>query len=231
MTKAPQAQKAKAAKPAETDRSGDTATHPFLVKTLITFTKRNDAGVEHKHKETVVFKLTAKGGSMPWYVLRNYLVPRYLIKKFGPQEVGWDSIYEIQIVKQVNRNQPDDITDIPLRIMTLDQLELYCQRWELNVPVREFYSVEKAREMVSLRMEDEKGYQKHLAEYREGKKRSYPELDAERGMTDPETVPESEFDKVDMPADTKKKKKEKTEEPMSGGVVLPEDSDGIFKEM
>jgi len=176
----------------------DIEQYPFLCKTLITFTQTNEGGVEQKRKEEVVFKLDAEGGRMPWYVLRNYLVPRYLKKHYGPKEVGWQRVYEIKIVKQVNRKQPDDINGIPLRIMTMDQLELYCTRWDLNVPVREFYSVEKAREMVSLRLEDESGYKKHLAEYREGKQRHYPELDSMRGAEDVEVASADEFDAIDV---------------------------------
>lgn len=185
-------------KPTGTPTPDDIEQYPFLCKTLITFTQTNEGGVEQKRKEEVVFKLDAEGGRMPWYVLRNYLVPRYLKKHYGPKEVGWQRVYEIKIVKQVNRKQPDDINGIPLRIMTMDQLELYCKRWDLNVPVREFYSVEKAREMVNLRLEDESGYKKHLAEYREGKQRHYPELDSMRGAEDVEVASADEFDAIDV---------------------------------
>lgn len=159
----------------------DIRNHPYLVRTIITFTKHNEQGVETKHKDEVIFKIDANAATMPWYVLRNYLVPRFLNEKYGPFEVAWQRIYEIKIIKLINRANPSDITDIPLRVMTLEQLEEYCDKWELNVPVHEFYSVEKAREMVALRQGDEKGYERHLAEYREGKQRQYPELDSMRG--------------------------------------------------
>lgn len=159
---------------------------PFLIKTLVTFTKLNSQGNEEKFKDEVVFKLDRPSVKMPWYVLRNYLVPRYLTKKYGPFEVAWQRIYEIKMLKVVNRMNPQEITDIPLRVMTLSQLEAFCKKWELSVPVREFYSVEKAREMVALRQEDPKGFEKHLVEYREGKKRSYPELDGVRKGVDAE---------------------------------------------
>ena len=160
--------------------------YPFLARVLVTFTRFNDQGNETKFKEEVVFKLDAASARMPWYVLRNYSVPKYLTKKYGPMEVAWQRIYEINILKLINRSNPDDITEIPLRVMTMDQLELYVKKWELNVPVGEFFSVEKAREMVALRQEDPKGYEKHLQEYREGKQRSYPELDNMRGEGDAE---------------------------------------------
>lgn len=174
-------------------------TQDYLVKCAITFTQVNSAGVEQKKTEEVVFPLDQKGVKMPWYILRNYLVPRYLKQKYGPEEVGWQRIYEIKILKLINRVNPEDISDIPLRVMTMEQLEAYCLKWELSVPVREFYSVEKAREMVALRLEDEVGYKKHLQDYREGKKRSYPELDQIRrqGKEILDTVSIEEFDSID----------------------------------
>lgn len=178
--------------------SAPTPPLPYLVKTVITFTKTNAAGQEQKHKDAnIVFELDKAGAKMPWFVLRNYLVPRYLTDKYGPKEVGWQRIYEIKIIKQINRNNPNDIEGIPLRIMTYEQLDLYCTRWQLNVPVFDFYSVEKAREMVKLRLEDEKAYQKHYADYLEGKQRNYPELDGIRRHERPSVVDSNEFDKID----------------------------------
>lgn len=171
--------------------------YPFLVKTLVTFTQVNSAGNEEKKKEDVVFKLDQASAKMPWYALRNFLVPKYLTNKYGPSEVGWQRIYEIRILKQIKRSDPNDITDIPLRIMTREQLSLYCKKWELNVPVEEFYSVEKAREMVALRELDEKGYLKHLAEYREGKQRNFPELDTLRGKASVAVADAHEFDQLE----------------------------------
>ena len=182
--------------PTPSAKPQDTKQFPFLTRVLITFTRLNSAGVEQKEKEEVVFKLTQEAGRMPWFALRNYLVPKYLTSKYGPEEVGWQRIYEIQIIQQVRREDPTDITDIPLRIMTLEQLDRYVKKWELNVPVFEFFSVEKAREMVELRQEDEKAYQKYLAEYREGKQRSYPEMDGLRGDQGVETEDVSEFERL-----------------------------------
>ena len=175
----------------------DIVDYPFLVKTLITFTRMNPQGNEAKHKDEVIFKLDRPSTRMPWYVLRNYSVPKYLTQKYGPFEVAWQRIYEIKILKIINRANPADITDVPLRVMTVGQLEAYVKRWDLNVPVQEFYSVEKAREMVALRQQDEKGYEKHLAEYREGKQRSYPELDNMRGDKEAATAEVNEFDTLD----------------------------------
>ncbi len=179
--------------------SNQSHNNQFLVKTVITYTQTNAAGVEEKKKDSAVFKLADESSArMPWYVLRNFTVPRYLTEKLGPKEVGWQRIYEIKIIKMINSSAPNDITGIPLRIMTKGQLGLYCARWELNVDVNEFYSVEKAREMVQLRLEDEKAYHKHLDEYREGKQRTYPELDKVRGETkDIGTVSIEEFDKLE----------------------------------
>ena len=184
----------------------DIKQYPFLVKTLITFTKLNAQGTEEKHKDEVIFKLDRPSAKMPWYVLRNYSVPNFLKEKYGQMEVGWQRIYEIKTLKLVNRADPDDISDIPLRVMTLDQLELYCKKWDLNVPVHEFYSVEKAREFVALRQDDEKGYQHILAEYREGKKRAYPELDAARSGKMAAMGDSTEFESLDTIAQTPKPK-------------------------
>ncbi len=175
----------------------DVEDYPFLVKTLITFTRMNPQGNEAKHKDEVIFKLDRPSTRMPWYVLRNYSVPKYLTQKYGPFEVAWQRIYEIKILKIINRANPADISDIPLRVMTIGQLAAYVNRWDLNVPVYEFYSVEKAREMVALRQQDEKGYSKHLTDYREGKQRSYPELDNMRGDKQAATAEVNEFDNLD----------------------------------
>ena len=171
----------------------DLKDYPFLIKTLITFTMLNPQGNEVKHKDEVVFRLDTASAKMPWYVLRNYTVPKFLTKKYGPFEVAWQRIYEIKIQKLINRNDPADITEIPMRVMTMTQLETYNQKWELGVDVTEFYSVEKAREMVQLRQSDEEGYKKHLADYREGKQRTYPELDNMRGDKDAAMGEEEEF--------------------------------------
>jgi len=190
------------------NKAEDLQDYPFLVKTIVTFTMTNAQGIEEKKKDEVVFKLDAASARMPWYVLRNYSVPKFLTKKYGPFEVAWQRIYEIRIVKLINRQYPESIEDIPLRVMTISQLESYVARWELNVPIQEFYSVEKAREMVALRQQDEKGYEKHLAEYREGKQRSFPELDGMRGDKEAAIVETEEFDDLDKktPQPTARKK-------------------------
>ena len=207
----------------------DIGTYPFLVKTLITFTKNNAQGTMEKQKDEVVFKLDAASARMPWYVLRNYSVPKYLTQKYGPFEVAWQTIYEIKIMKLINRKNPSDITDIPLRVMTLNQLEEYVSKWELNVPVHEFYSVEKAREMVALRQQDEKGYEKHLEEYREGKQRSYPELDNMRGDKEAALSDVEEFDALDrsVPAKKKPKKAVPTAEVSAEEAALLEDAPDV----
>lgn len=213
----------------------------FLVRTLITYVKTNAAGNPEKEKKEVVFELDDKSAKMPWYALWNFLVPQYLTSLLGPQEVAWDRIYEIKILKQIDRFSPEDVSNIPIRVMTLDQLEAYCAKWELNVPVSEFFSVEKAREMVMLRIEDEKGYKRHYAEYKEGKHRAYPELDALRQRTQASTVPVEEFDSLDMKKPSSKSARpgtrkagtvalkdlsKKEQDAMNEGVDTAEDEDG-----
>jgi len=204
----------------------DIADYPFLVKTLVTFTKFNEQDKEVKFKDEVIFKLDRPSVRMPWYVLRNYSVPKHLTKTYGPFEVGWQRIYEIKILKLINRKDPADISDIPLRVMTLDQLRSYVDRWDLNVPVEEFYSVEKAREMVTLRQQDEKGYEKHLQEYREGKQRSFPELDGMRGDKEAATAGASEFSDLDkkVPVVPVKRKGEPTAEVSEADKKILEDT-------
>lgn len=197
----------------------DIEEYPFLVKTLVTYTKNNAQGREEKFKDEVVFKLDVASARMPWYVLRNYSVPKYLTKKYGPFEVAWQRIYEIKILKLINRAKPEDISDIPLRVMTLSQLEKYCERWDLNVPVHEFYSVEKAREMVALRQQDEKGYERHLEEYREGKQRSYPELDGMRGDKEAALGDTDEFDKLEKQVPAGRKRPKKIEPAVAAGAA------------
>jgi len=207
----------------------DLQDYPFLVKTLVTFTKANTLGKEEMLKDEVIFKLDRAAARMPWYVLRNYSVPKFLTKKYGPHEVAWQRIYEIKIVKLIDRKNPNEITDIPLRIMTLSQLKEYSKKWELNVPVDEFYSVEKAREMVALRQHDLKGYETHLAEYREGKQRSYPELDNMRGDKDAATAEIIEFDSLDKTTEKDaiaKKPEPATETEPSAPEAMALDEDG-----
>jgi len=231
------------AKPAKTesatplaDAKKDLQEYPFLVKTLVTFTMLNPQGTEVKHKDEVVFKLDAASARMPWYVLRNYTVPKFLTKKYGPFEVAWQRIYEIKILKLINRANPADITEIPMRVMTLGQLAAYVEKWELAVDVMEFYSVEKAREMVALKQSDPKGYEKHLADYREGKQRTYPELDNMRGDAEAAMGEEDEFSKLEgeVPiAFDKRKKPMPTEEVVPSAVeeaLLKEEEEEPVKE-
>jgi len=209
------------------DAKQDLKDYPFLVKTLVTYTVSNAQGIEERKKDEVVFKLDAASARMPWYVLRNYTVPKYLTQTYGPFEVAWQRIYEIKIIKLIKRENPEDITDIPLRVMTMGQLEAYVAKWELNVPVTEFYSVEKAREMVALRQKDEKGYERHLAEYREGKQRSYPELDNMRGDKDAEMGTSDEFEELEkkVPVVNRKKKPEPTVVATEADEALLEDEE------
>ena len=213
----------------QTAGASDLKEYPFLIKVLVTFTRMNEQDKEAKHKDEVVFKLDAPAARMPWYILRNYLVPRFLTKKYGPFEIGWQRIYEIKIVKLINRADPADISDIPLRVMTIDQLRQYVDRWDLNVPVDEFYSVEKAREMVALRQQDEKGYEKHLNEYREGKQRSFPELDNMRGDKEAPLGEEGEFESLEakVPEKPVKKKPEPAVEASEEEKALLEEPPGV----
>jgi hypothetical protein len=156
------------------------ATHPFLVSTVITVTLRNQAGIEEKKTEEAVFPLDQKGASMPAYVLRNFLVPSYLRKKIGPEGTAWLRIYEIKILKVVNRQNPDEIDGIPLRVMTFPQLTQYVRKWELPIHPEEFHSVDYARQMIALYETDPKGFETQRNEYLAGKGRQYPELDEVR---------------------------------------------------
>lgn len=172
---------------------------PFLVKVTTTAIIRNPAGIEEKRFLTSTFQLDEKAATMPWYALRNFVVPAYLNRTLGPQGSGWVKIYEIKILKMVNRHNPDDIEGIPVRIMTTEQLQKYCERWELPVDPKEFHSVEYARQMVQLCETDPTGYKKQYAAYVEGLNRKYPELDGVRKNLEASIGEEldAEFDKLD----------------------------------
>jgi hypothetical protein len=157
---------------------------PFLLKALITVIIFNKAGIEEKKQVSAVFQLDTRAAEMPWYALRNFLVPAYLKKTLGPEGQGWKKIYEIKIEKMVNRENPLETDGIPLRVMTLEQLDAYVQRWELPVKPRDFHSVDYARQMVALFEEDPAGYQKQYEDYIAGKGRKYPELDGLRKNVD-----------------------------------------------
>jgi len=212
--------------------------HPFLVKVQITYTILNVQSKEEKVKEIVVFELSPESAKMPWFVLRNYSVPQYLNETVGAFEVSWQRIYEISIIKMVNRINPQDITDIPLRVMTLDQLDAYQSKWELAIDVYEFYSLSKAREMVALRLEDPLGYAKHLESYRAGKQRIYPELDSLRKQTKSRSIPTKDFDKFDVNVSPSKsdkksrfksKSKSKSTKKVPSKLVIPNKSQNPFE--
>ena len=154
--------------------------YPFLMQCAITAIVRNKASNEERVTLDVVFPLSADAVSVPWYVLRNHLAPAYLNKKLGAQGTGWVKIYECKILQVVNRTNPNDISKIPMRIMTFDQLAQYVERWDLNIDVREFHAISIARQFVQLKEEDPTAYEKHVEEYRETRKASYPEVDKYR---------------------------------------------------
>jgi hypothetical protein len=168
--------------PAPSSRVLTSGDAEFLIKVNISYYLTNAAGIEEKHSEDVVFELTRDAASMPWYVLRNYYVPRYLNSKYGKEGIGWKRLYEIIIIKLINRNNRDSIDGIPIRVMTSEQLKACSDKWELGVPVHSFHSVDVARMMLALRMEDPLGYEKTLADYKDSKTREYPELDSVRAV-------------------------------------------------
>ena len=157
---------------------------PFLIKTVITAVTRNAAGIEEKKFIPATFQLDEKGASMPWYALRNFIVPAYLNRTLGPQGSGWIKIYEIKIQKMINRHSPNDIESIPVRVMTMDQLQAYCTKWEMPVKPNDYHSVEYARQMVTLCETDPTGFQKQHEAYLEGLNRKYPEMDGLRKNTE-----------------------------------------------
>lgn len=170
---------------------------PFLMKANITFIIRNAAGNEEKKVVSATFQLDEKAVTMPWYVLRNFFAPAYLNKTVGPQGSAWIKIYEARIEKIINRQNPNNIDQIPLRCMTMDQLEHYVARWEMPLNPRDFHSVEYARQMVDLFEKDPIGYKKQYEAYVQGLTRKYPELDGvRRAMNDSVVNPDldREFD-------------------------------------
>ena len=152
----------------------------FLVKTLVTINVHNAAGVEEKRVHSIVFAMDREGAEKPWYVLRNYLVPAWLAKNVGLEGVGYTKIVEIKIQKMVNRRDPADVSDIPLRVMTMEQIELYVKHWEYPIKPTDFHNVEKAREMITLYEEDPAGYDAQYHRYMSGKGRKNPEMDKYR---------------------------------------------------
>lgn len=180
----------------------------FLAKVLITAIVRNKAGIEEKKVQETVFQLDAKSAEKPWFVLKNFLVPKFLNKTIGPEGAGWVKIYEIKILKLVNRANPNEVDGIPLRVMTMEQLEQYCHKWEYPVKPKLYHSVEVARQMVALFEEDPKGFEHQQKKYLEGGMRKYPEMDDVRRNTDKylgdSEALASEFDNLDQkPAEPK----------------------------
>lgn len=153
---------------------------PFLLKATITAIVRNAAGLEERRTFDAVFEVDRKGAETPWFILRNFLAPQFLNQKLGREGTGWLRIYEAKTEKIINRDNPADIDGIPLRVMTIEQLESYVGQWEYPIKVREFHNVEYARQMVALYEEDPKGYEKQYEGYVAGKGRQMPELDRYR---------------------------------------------------
>ena len=158
----------------------DAKEFPYLMKCSITAIIVNKASLEERVTFEAVFPLTHAAVEMPWYVLHNHLAPAFLTKKLGIKGVGWKRIYECKIVKVINRENPADITNIPMRVMTTEQLMAYVVRWGLAVDVAEFHSLDTARQFVQLMEEDPSAYPKHIEEYREARKKEYPEVDRYR---------------------------------------------------
>jgi len=172
----------------------------FLAKVLVTTVIRNKAGVEEKKVLETVFQMDALAAEKPWFVLRNFLVPKFLNKTIGPEGAAWVKIYEIKILKLVNRANPSEVDGIPLRVMAMDQLAAYCKKWEYPIKPEMFHSVEVARQYIALFEEDPKGYEKQYADYLAGGARKYPEMDEIRRNSDkylgnPEELA-SEFDSL-----------------------------------
>ena len=171
----------------------------WLMKTKLTVVVTNPKnGLKEKVVLDAVFPLDGAGVKQPWSVLANYYAPKFITKKYGPEGIGWERIYERKIVKIVNRENPDDIREIPLRVLDMEQLVKFCEFKEIyEVNPYEFHTVEVARQMIDLRLADQDAYKKHLAEYRAGKKRAFPELDHLKEAQIPaDAAYDSEFDSL-----------------------------------
>lgn len=149
----------------------------YLLKCSIVALVNNATGNQEKRHFEAVFTVDQKGANMPWYVLHNYLAPKFLNQKLGPQGQGWVRIYEAKTLKLINRNDPTDISMIPLRVMTHEQLASYISRWELPMKVEDFHDLPTAIQFVKLYQDDPTGYQVQFDSYVAGKGRKYPELD------------------------------------------------------
>lgn len=155
----------------------------FLINVLITAIVRNKAGIEERRTIETVFQLDAVAAEKPWFVLRNFLVPQYLNQKLGAFGSGWVKIYEIKILKLVNRKNPNEVDGIPLRVMSFEQMELYCQKWEYPIKPRIFHSPEVARQYIALFEEDPAGYDVQFRKYVDGLTHKHPEMNDIRQNT------------------------------------------------
>lgn len=153
---------------------------PHYVKVNFTANIPTPSGRQEKKTFTQVFLLEGLAVTMPWYVLRNHILPTFLKTNLGPEGVAWTNIYEFVIIKMINKNNPQDFSQIPLRVMTRPQLQAFSKAWDLNVPIDELPTDDLARELIQLKQDDPSGYEVRLASIREDKKRDYPELDALR---------------------------------------------------
>ncbi len=178
---------------------GPTKKLEFLLKASIVAVIRNAGGNEEKKFYTTVFEINREAAKMPWYVLVNYLAPGHLTNLLGPMGQGWIKVYETKTIKLINRNNPNDITDIPFRVLTEDQLDIFIARWELPVRQKAFHDLSTARRFVALYQEDPKGYMIQYDQYVSGKNRTYPELDKFRKSYGVEQSSEltGEFDSAD----------------------------------
>jgi len=175
----------------------------FLVKVQFTVVVNTPNHTEEKKNFTKTFELARKAAKMPWFALRNYILPTYLNKELGQEGIGWARLYEFKIIEMLNTLDPADISDIPLRVMTRDQLKLYVSEWELGVDVEEFSLVEEARMMVALKKEDPKGYEAQLMERRAKRSTEVPGVEELRRQKDIPLV-----DKSDAFEELKKKQTE-----------------------
>ncbi len=156
----------------------------FLINVLITAVVRNKAGIEERRSIDAVFQLDEVAAEKPWFVLRNFLVPQYLNQKLGAFGSGWVKIYEIKILKLVNRKNPNDVEGIPLRVMSFEQMELYCKKWEYPIKPRIFHSPEVARQYIALFEEDPAGYDIQYRKYIDGLAHKHPEMNDIRRNTE-----------------------------------------------
>jgi len=156
---------------------------PYAMECEITVIVFED-GIEKRKVLNATFPLTKEAVKEPWYVLTNHLAPAYVEKKLGRQGTAWKRIYERRIIRVWYRGDKDDrensILNIPLRVMTFDQLNEYCKKKELRVNPNEFHNIEVARRFVQLYQDDPTAYEMQYAEYKAGEHRQKPEFDEYR---------------------------------------------------